>query len=223
MSIGPGTRFGAYEILAAIGEGGMGEVYKARDTRLHREVAVKVVSKLFASDPDRLARFEREATVLASLNHPNVAQIYGVEESNGVSALVIEFVDGPTLADVITEHRGAGVPVARVLSLARQIADALEAAHDQGIVHSDVKPANIKVRSDGTIKVLDFGLAKAAPVASVSRASAPPAGILSSRASHDSGRLSVCSTPGSPTSISRRTANASRSCLRRRSRRRRLA
>src|SRR5262245_4082183 len=174
MSMGPGTRFGAYEIFAAIGEGGMGEVYKARDTRLRRDVAIKIVSKLFASDPDRLARFEREARVLASLNHPNVAQIYGVEESNGVSALVMEFVDGPTLADVIAEHRGTGVPVARVSSLARQMADALEAAHDQGIVHRDVKPANIKLRSDGTIKVLDFGLAKAAPVtfASVSSASA---------------------------------------------------
>ena len=109
MAIRPGARFGAYEILAVIGEGGMGEVYKARDTRLHRDVAIKVVSQLFASDPDRLARFEREATVLASLNHPNVAHIYGVEESNGISALVMELVDGPTLADLIAEHRGTGV------------------------------------------------------------------------------------------------------------------
>jgi eukaryotic-like serine/threonine-protein kinase len=158
MSVTTGARIGAYEVLAPIGRGGMGEVYRARDTRLKRDVALKVLPDSLASDPERLARFQREAEVLASLNHPNIAAIYGVEESSGTRALVMELVEGETLADRIT--RGA-VPIDEALPIAKQIAEALEAAHEQGIIHRDLKPANIKLRPDGTVKVLDFGLAKA--------------------------------------------------------------
>jgi len=154
----PLTRIGSYEIVAKLGEGGMGEVYRATDTRLKREVAIKVLPGSLASDPDRLARSRREAEVLAALNHPNIAHIYGIEEADGTTALVMELVEGPTLADRIT--LGA-IPVGEALPIARQIAEALEAAHERGIVHRDLKPANIKVREDGTVKVLDFGLAKA--------------------------------------------------------------
>jgi serine/threonine protein kinase len=136
----------------------MGEVYRARDTRLGREVALKVLPAAFASDPERMARFQREAQVLASLNHPRIGAIYGFEDSNGIRALVMELIEGPTLADRIA--RGA-IPVDEALPLAREIAEALEAAHDRGIVHRDLKPANIKITSDGDVKVLDFGLAKA--------------------------------------------------------------
>jgi len=169
MPLTPGSRFGSYEVIAALGVGGMGEVYRARDTRLGREVALKVLPDLFAYDPERLARFEREAQVLAALNHPNIAHIHGLEEGvastssagakqPGQRALVLELVEGPTLADRIA--RGS-IPLDETLAIARQIADALEAAHEQGIIHRDLKPANIKVRPDGTVKVLDFGLAKA--------------------------------------------------------------
>src|SRR5436309_7815368 len=137
----------------------MGEVFRARDTRLNRDVALKVLPDAFASDPDRLARFTREAQTLASLNHPNIAHIHGLEESNGVRALVMELVEGEDLAQRIA--RGA-IPIDEALPIAKQIAEALEAAHEQGIVHRDLKPANIKVRADGTVKVLDFGLAKLA-------------------------------------------------------------
>jgi eukaryotic-like serine/threonine-protein kinase len=154
-----GTRFGAYQITARIGVGGMGEVYRARDTRLKRDVALKILPETFAADPERLARFQREAEVLAALNHPNIATIYGIEESNGTRALVMELVEGETLADRIA--RGP-IPVDEALPIAKQIAEALEAAHEQGIIHRDLKPANIKVRPDGTVKVLDFGLAKLA-------------------------------------------------------------
>ncbi len=153
MSLGPGARLGPYEVVAAIGAGGMGEVYRARDTRLGREVAIKVLPESFANDADRLARFEREAQVLASLNHPNIATIHGLEER----ALVMELVEGPTLADRIAE---GPIPIDEALPIARQIAEALEAAHERGIIHRDLKPANIKLRPDGTAKVLDFGLAK---------------------------------------------------------------
>src|SRR5438128_5417785 len=159
MSLVAGTRLGAYEILSAIGAGGMGEVYRARDTKLGRDVALKVIPDTFALDPDRLARFQREAQVLASLNHPHIAAIYGFEDSGETHALVLELVEGETLADRIA--RGA-VPINEALSIAKQIAEALEAAHEKGIIHRDLKPANIKVTPGGAVKVLDFGLAKAA-------------------------------------------------------------
>ena len=158
MSISPGTKLGSYEIVSPLGAGGMGEVYRARDTRLGREVALKVLPTAFASDPERMARFQREAQVLASLNHPRIGAIYGFEDSNGVRALVMELIEGPTLADRIA--RGA-IPIDEALPLAREIAEALEAAHDRGIVHRDLKPANVKITPDGNVKVLDFGLAKA--------------------------------------------------------------
>jgi serine/threonine-protein kinase len=158
VSLGPGARLGPYEITAQIGVGGMGEVYEATDTNLKRAVAIKVLPGAVASDAERLARFQREAEVLASLNHPNIASIYGLERSDGATALVMELVKGETLADRIA--RGP-IPLSEALPIARQIAEALEAAHEQGIIHRDLKPANIKVRSDGTVKVLDFGLAKA--------------------------------------------------------------
>ena len=164
-------RLGRYEIQFALGAGGMGEVYRARDTELHRDVAIKVLPEVFAADADRLARFKREAQILASLNHPNIAAIYGIEEANGVRALVLELVEGPTLADRIAQ---GPIPLEEAIPITRQIADALEAAHDQGVIHRDLKPANVKVRPDGAVKVLDFGLAKAfdrsAPAAGVSQA-----------------------------------------------------
>ena len=164
-----GQTLGPYRVLEKIGEGGMGEVYQARDTKLDRDVALKVLPEAFTSDPDRLARFEREAKVLASLNHSNIGSIYGLEEAEpatpdgtssgqAVRALVLELVEGPTLADRIKQ---GPIPVDEALPIARQIAEALEAAHEQGVIHRDLKPANIKVKEDGTVKVLDFGLAKA--------------------------------------------------------------
>ena len=151
-------RIGGYRVTAKIGEGGMGEVYRARDTKLDRDVALKVLPQAFTDDPDRLARFEREAKVLASLNHPNIGHIYGLEEAEGQKALVLELVEGPTLAERIKQ---GPIPVDEALPIAKQIAEALEAAHEQGIIHRDLKPANIKVKLDGIVKVLDFGLAKA--------------------------------------------------------------
>src|SRR4026207_615474 len=153
-----GSRLGPYDVTAQIGVGGMGEVYKATDTNLKRAVAIKVLPEAVASDADRLARFQREAEVLASLNHPNIASIYGLERADGTTALVMELVEGPTLADRIAQ---SAMPLDEALPIMRQMAEALEAAHEQGIVHRDLKPANIKVRPDGTVKVLDFGLAKA--------------------------------------------------------------
>ena len=158
LTVASGTRLGPYEIVCAIGAGGMGEVYRAHDAKLNRDVALKVLPEAFALDPDRLARFKREAQILASLNHPNIAAIHGFEESDGVPALVLELVEGPTLADRIAQ---GPIPLDDALPIARQIAEALEAAHEHGIIHRDLKPANIKVRPDGTVKVLDFGLAKA--------------------------------------------------------------
>jgi dipeptidyl aminopeptidase/acylaminoacyl peptidase len=157
MTLNPGTRLGSYEVTSTLGEGGMGEVYRARDSRLGRDVAIKVLPELFAADPERIARFEREAKTLAALNHPNIAHIHGLEVSNGVRALVMELIEGSTLADRIAQ---GPIPIAETLPIAKQIAEALEAAHEAGIVHRDLKPANIKVRDDGTVKVLDFGLAR---------------------------------------------------------------
>jgi len=157
LAFTPGTRLGVYEIAAQIGEGGMGQVFRATDTRLKRQVAIKMLPPSVAADGERLTRFQREAEVLASLNHPNIAAIYGLEEDGGMTALVMEFVDGEDLSQRIA--RGA-IPVDDALPIAKQIAEALEAAHEQGIIHRDLKPANIKVRPDGTVKVLDFGLAK---------------------------------------------------------------
>ena len=168
MPLTPGTRVGAYDVTGPLGAGGMGEVYRARDTKLDRDVALKVLPEAFTADPDRLARFEREARVLASLNHPNIAQIHGLEETGGTRALVLELVEGPTLADRLAQ---GPIPLDEVLSIAWQIAFALQGAHEAGVVHRDLKPPNIKVRDDGTVKVLDFGLAKALDPAP---AAAPP-------------------------------------------------
>ena len=158
MALSPGTRLGHYDVTSLLGQGGMGQVWQATDTQLNRQVALKILPDAFAADPDRLARFEREAKVLASLNHPNIGTIYGLEEAEGVKALVLELVEGPTLADRIKQ---GPIPLDEALPIAKQIAEALEAAHEQGVIHRDLKPANIKVKADGMVKVLDFGLAKA--------------------------------------------------------------
>ena len=158
MTLTAGTKLGPYEIISPLGAGGMGEVYRARDSKLGRDVALKVISQQFANDAERMARFEREAKVLASLNHPNIAHIYGLEDSGGVRALVMELVEGQTLAERIA--RGL-IPLEETLSIAKQIAEAFEYAHERGIVHRDLKPANVKITPDGAVKVLDFGLAKA--------------------------------------------------------------
>ncbi len=157
MTLAAGTKLGVYEVLSPLGAGGMGEVYRARDGKLHREVAIKVLPEAFARDAERLARFRREAQVLASLNHPHIAAIYGLEESGGVEALVLEMVEGETLAERIARD---AVPVEDALKIACQIAEALAAAHEKGIIHRDLKPANVKLSPDGDVKVLDFGLAK---------------------------------------------------------------
>ena len=158
MTLRPGVRLGPYEITSQIGAGGMGEVYQALDANLGRQVAIKVMPDAFATDAERLARFDREARTLAALNHPNIAHIYGLERTEARVALVMELVEGETLSERIS--RG-DLPVDEALAIARQIGEALSAAHAQGIVHRDLKPANVKVSRDGTVKVLDFGLAKA--------------------------------------------------------------
>ena len=158
MSIMIGTQLGSMSITALIGKGGMGEVYRARDTRLKRDVAIKVPPDEFARDPERVSRFHREAQLLAALNHQNIAQIYGFEESGGTRCIVMELVDGETLQDRL--KRGP-IPVDEALAIAKEIAEALRAAHEKGVIHRDLKPANVKITSAGTVKVLDFGLAKA--------------------------------------------------------------
>src|ERR1700739_251161 len=159
MPFNAGTRLGSYEVLASIGAGGMGEVYRAHDTKLGRDVAIKVLPEAFAQDSDRLSRFQREAKMLAALNHPNIATIHGLEQSNGTSYLVMELVSVATLAERI--KRDGPVPIEEALKIGVQIAEALEAAHEKGIIHRDLKPANVKVTPEGKVKVLDFGLAKA--------------------------------------------------------------
>ena len=173
MPLSAGSRLGCYEILAPIGAGGMGEVYRARDIKLGRDVAIKVLPAAFANDSDRMARFEREAQVLASLNHPHIAAIYGLEESNGVRALVMELVEGLTLGEQIG---GRAMALKEALPIAKQIAEALEYAHEKGIIHRDLKPANVKLTADGHVKLLDFGLAKAleAPAPAVGNPSIAP-------------------------------------------------
>ncbi len=165
MPLNTGTRLGSYEVLAPVGAGGMGEVYRARDTKLGREVAIKILPDAFARDPERLARFEREAQVLASLNHPNIAAIYGLEEHNGSRCLILEYVPGETLGERIAH---AALPADEALPVCKQIVDALQAAHDKGIVHRDLKPANVKITPEGKVKVLDFGLAKDLAMAAAS-------------------------------------------------------
>ena len=157
----PGTRLGSYEVVAQIGAGGMGEVYRARDLKLGRDVALKVLSASLGRTPDRLARFEREARLLAALNHQHIGAIYGIEDTGETRALVLELVEGDTLEDVLhTRTRSQALPPREAIVIARQIADALDAAHEKGIIHRDLKPANIKIRPDGVVKVLDFGLGR---------------------------------------------------------------
>src|SRR5215469_8903099 len=158
MAVTIGTQLGSYEVLSLLGRGGMGEVYRARDTKLKREVAIKTLPEEFSRDPERLARFQREAEALAALNHPGIAHVYGLEESANTRCIVMELVEGETLQQRLT--RGA-IPVDEALQIAKQIAEALEAAHERGIVHRDLKPGNIMLAQDSTVKVLDFGLSKA--------------------------------------------------------------
>jgi serine/threonine protein kinase len=180
VALGPGTRLGRYQVAAEIGAGGMGEVYRATDPDLKRDVAIKVLPATLASDPDRLTRFQREAEIPASLNHPNIAIIYGLERADSVRAIVMELITGSDLA-----HRIAlgALPIDEALRISRQIAEALEAAHQAGVIHRDLKLSNVKVRPDGTVKVLDFGLAKALE----------PAATESDPASCD-----TCTSPANP-------------------------
>src|SRR5688572_29650388 len=189
-----GRTIGPYQIVSELGKGGMGEVYRARDTKLNRDVAIKVLPELFANDAERMARFTREAQTLAALNHPNIAAIYGIEDRG----IVMELVEGDDLSEIIQSSEAGpsgpasspglktrppsrgGLPLTEALAIARQIIDALEAAHDIGIVHRDLKPANIKVRHDGTVKVLDFGLAKAVEPGASGAAEATPYGTANS-------------------------------------------
>src|SRR5215471_10555658 len=157
MALTPGARIGPYQLAESLGKGGMGIVFRALDTKLQRYVALKLLPDHFAEDPDRLARFHREAQMLASLNHPNIAQIYGLEESANTRCIVMELVEGETLQERLS--RGA-IPIDEALPIAKQICEALEAAHEKGIIHRDLKPANIKLTKDGAVKVLDFGLAR---------------------------------------------------------------
>ncbi len=197
MPLSPGQKIGPYEVLSSLGAGGMGEVYRARDTKLNREVALKLLPEVFASDTDRLSRFTREAQTLASLNHPHIAQIYGLEESHGVRALVMELIEGDDLSNRIA--RGP-IPIDESLPIATQIAEALESAHEKGIVHRDLKPSNIKLTANGTVKLLDFGLAKAmgGDISSnfaVSQGQFSPDGRWVAYASNESGKWEVYVTP----------------------------
>jgi eukaryotic-like serine/threonine-protein kinase len=177
-----GKTLGHYEISTQLGKGGMGEVYRARDTKLNRDVALKVLPAEFANDAERMARFKREAQLLASLNHTNIAAIYGLEESGGVRSLIMELAEGPTLQERILK---GPIPLDEALGIARQIAEALEAAHEKGIIHRDLKPANIKIALEGNVKVLDFGLAKAleGEVASADASESPTLSLAAKTAS----------------------------------------
>jgi serine/threonine-protein kinase len=199
-TIATGDRLGPYAIVSRLGSGGMGEVYQARDASLDRHVAIKVLPSIFTSDPQRIERFEREARLLASLNHPNIATIHGIERTRGIHALVLELVDGETLADRLCStsarsKRGGGLPLADAVSIARQIVDALEAAHEKGIVHRDLKPANVMIRRDGVVKLLDFGLAKGRMV---DQDGAPPAVSPPTRGSTDAGAIAGTASYMSP-------------------------
>jgi serine/threonine-protein kinase len=181
LALAAGSRLGAYEVVSLLGEGGMGQVYRAKDTRLKRDVALKILPDAFASDPDRVARFQREAELLATLNHANIAAIYGLEQADGMRALVLELVEGPTLADRIAQ---GPIPIDEAVLIASQIADALEAAHEKGVIHRDLKPANIKLTPDDKVKVLDFGLAKMleTPVVSGALSMSPTLSVLATYA-----------------------------------------
>src|SRR5499433_4196746 len=171
MALTPGTRIGPYEIKSPLGEGGMGVVFRALDTKLGRDVALKLLPDHFADDPERLARFRREAQLLASVNHPNIAQIYGLEDSTAQQCIVMELVEGETLQERL---RRGPIPVDEALPIAKQICEALEAAHEKGIIHRDLKPANIKLTPGGKVKVLDFGLAKGMePARPITRSDSP--------------------------------------------------
>src|SRR5262252_8794125 len=169
-ALAPGRRFGRYEVVGRLGAGGMGEVYRARDLDLGREVAIKILPRRFMADAEYLARFEREARTLASLNHPHVATIHGIEDIDGARAIVLELVEGDTLADRLVRGR---LPVDEALRMAAETADALAASHAKGIVHRDLKPANVKLTASGAVKVLDFGLAKVASGSSASGSDEP--------------------------------------------------
>src|SRR6185436_14255551 len=158
MALAPGSNVGHYRIVGTLGAGGMGEVYRAHDTKLGREVALKILPDSVSADAERRARFAREARALAALNHPNIAQVHGFEDGEPASALIMELVEGEDLSERL---RRGPIPFDEAIAIARQIGEALQAAHDRGIIHRDLKPANIKLREDGTVKVLDFGLAKA--------------------------------------------------------------
>ena len=197
-----GTSISHYKVLEKIGEGGMGEVYRATDTKLNRDVALKILPEQFASDSQRMGRFQREAEVLASLDHPNIGQIYGIEEAGATKALVLQLIEGPTLAERIAQ---GPIPVEDALKIALQIAEGLEAAHEKGVIHRDLKPANIKITPEGQVKILDFGLAKAlegeTPDSSLSQSptltnAATQAGVILGTAAYVSpeqakGRLSI--------------------------------
>ncbi len=173
MALSAGARLGTYEVVAPLGAGGMGEVYRARDLRLRREVALKVLPAEVAADAHRLARFEREARTVAGLNHPNIVTLFSVEDEDGIRFLTMELVEGQSLADLVAP---GGLPLPRALELAIAIADALTAAHERGVVHQDLKPANVMVTREGWVKVLDFGLAKRVPAATFAGTQALTAG-----------------------------------------------
>jgi hypothetical protein len=175
MPPSPPDRIGGYDVVGVLGSGGMGEVYRAVDVRLHREVAIKVLSAALTADPERLARFRREAQVLASLNHRHIAQVYGLDESGRTPALVMELVDGPTLTQLLGAEGHAAVTLTRALTIARQVADGLDAAHEKGIIHRDLKPSNVALTPDGEVKILDFGVAKSLAERPLAGGPSPPA------------------------------------------------